>query len=107
MIVLHHGGADPDGPVALQNELREMGVRCESMEIDLSIVSAPRSILDEVETRLGNRSILVNNAAYSTSDGYEVLDGQIFDAHYVVNVGGTLFLSAEFARRFPGQWGAR
>jgi NAD(P)-dependent dehydrogenase (short-subunit alcohol dehydrogenase family) len=29
-------GVDEDGPAKLQNELRELGVRCESLEIDLS-----------------------------------------------------------------------
>src|SRR5205085_4347470 len=100
-------GADPDGPVALQNELRAMGVRCETMEIDLSSETAPRHIMDEVEKRLGNPSILVNNAAYSTRDGYEVLDAHILDAHYAVNVRGTLLLSVEFARSFAGTSGGR
>jgi 3-oxoacyl-[acyl-carrier protein] reductase len=100
-------GADSDGPVALQNELREMGVHCEIMEIDLRSESAPGHIIDEVEKQLGNPSILVNNAASSTRDGYEVLDAQILDAHYTVNVRGTLLLSVEFARRFAGKSGGR
>ena len=100
-------GADLDGPIALQNELRAMGVRCESMEIDLSSESAPKQIMDEVAMQLGNLSILVNNAAYSTRDGYEVLDAQVLDAHYAVNVRGTLLLSVEFARRFKGISGGR
>ena len=84
-----------------------MGIRCENMEIDLSIPSAPGHILDEVQTSLGNPSILVNNAGYSTKDGYERLDAQVLDAHYAVNVRGTLLLSVEFARRFAGNSGGR
>jgi 3-oxoacyl-[acyl-carrier protein] reductase len=100
-------GAEEDGPARLHKELQELGVRCESLEIDLSKVDAPKRILDEVEIRLGSPSILVNNAAYSTRDGFEVLDAAILDAHYAVNMRGTFLLSVEFARRFSGKSGGR
>jgi 3-oxoacyl-[acyl-carrier protein] reductase len=100
-------GADDDGPARLQDELQEMGVRCESLEIDLSKLDAPKRILDEVELRLGLPSILVNNAAYSTRDGYEVLDAETLDAHYAVNMRGAFLLTVEFARRFSGTSGGR
>src|SRR2546425_10832159 len=72
-------GADADGPARLQAELQGIGVRCESLEIDLSKLDAPQRILDEVELRLGLPFILVNNAAYSTRDGYEILDAETLD----------------------------
>ncbi len=100
-------GADEDGPARLQGELQGMGVRCENLEIDLSKLDAPKRILDEVELRLGLPSILVNNAAYSTRDGYEALDAETLDAHYVVNVRGAFLLTVEFARRFSGKSGGR
>src|SRR5690242_3421974 len=67
-------GVDEDGPAKLQQELQELGVRSENLEVDLSTVGAPKRILDEVEVKLGPPSILVNNAAYSTRDGFEILD---------------------------------
>lgn len=100
-------GADEDGPAILQGELTGMGARCESLEIDLSRLDAPKCILDEVETRLGKPSILVNNAAYSTRDGYEALDAETLDAHYAVNMRGAFLLTVEFARRFSGAPGGR
>jgi len=100
-------GAEEDWPAALQQELREMGIRCENLAIDLSVVDAPTRLLDEVEASLGQPSILVNNAAYSTRDGYQVLNAQMLDAHYAINVRGTLLLSVEFARRFTGKTGGR
>ena len=100
-------GVDEDGPAKLQNELRELGVRCESLEIDLSQIDAPQRILDEVELRLGSPSILVNNAAYSTRDGFEILDAATLDAHYAVNMRGTFLLTVEFARRLPRKSGGR
>jgi len=98
---------DENGPTILQDELRGMGVRCENLEIDLSNVDAPMHILDETEARLGQPSILVNNAAYSTRDGYEALNAETLDAHYAVNMRGTMLLSVGFARRFSKKTGGR
>ncbi|HLJ33032.1 MAG TPA: SDR family oxidoreductase [Ktedonobacteraceae bacterium] len=95
-------GAEEHWPTSLQRELRTMGVRCESMVVDLSANDAATRIMDEVDARLGNPSILVNNAAYSTHDGYQLLSAEILDRHYAVNMRGTMLLSVEFARRFVG-----
>ena len=100
-------GVDEDGPARLQNELQELGVRCESLELDLSMIDAPKRILDETERKLGLPSILVNNAAYSTRDGFEVLDAATLDAHYAVNMRGTFLLTVEFARRLYGKSSGR
>ncbi|MFZ3576968.1 SDR family oxidoreductase [Virgibacillus sp. DJP39] len=82
-----------------QQELLELGVRCASMEIDLANSHAPYEILDKVETELGLPTILVNNAAYSTRDGYQTLDSLTLDRHYAVNMRATFLLCAEFSRR--------
>lgn len=94
-------------PAALTGELRKLGVRCASTEIDLSLPGAAPLVLDAVARQLGEPAILVNNAAYSTQGGYETLDADILDAHYAVNVRATLLLCAEFARRFSGGQGGR
>ncbi len=100
-------GADDDGPAALEREVADMGVCVASLEIDLSHPDSPGHVLDFALRELGQPSILVNNAAYSTSDGYRALTAEILDAHYAVNVRGTLLLSVEFARRWPGGAGGR
>jgi 3-oxoacyl-[acyl-carrier protein] reductase len=100
-------GVDENCPERLQHELRGLGVRCENLEIDLSSIDAPRRIMDEVELKLGLPSILVNNAAYSTRDGFEALDAATLDAHYAVNMRGTFLLTVEFARRLSGKSGGR
>lgn len=99
-------GADVDGPRLLCDELVSLGVRCEAIALDLSDPAAGR-LFDEVERRVGSASILVNNATHSTNDGYERLDAVTLDAHYAVNMRGTLLLSVEFARRWPGGDGGR
>ncbi len=96
-------GEDPE----LQEELRGMGVRAEGMELDLSFPDSPAKLLDAVTERLGLPSILINNAAYSTRDGFENLDAETLDAHYAVNLRATALLSVGFARRYPGGPGGR
>lgn len=102
-----YGDGRGDEPGLLAQELQGMGVRCTSLEIDLSLPDLPAQLLDEVENRLGHPSILVNNAAYSASDDYKTLSAHSLDAHYAVNVRGTLLLSVEFARRFSESAGGR
>jgi 3-oxoacyl-[acyl-carrier protein] reductase len=95
-------GADEEGPEALAAEMRGLGVRCEAIEADLSDPAAPGAAIDAAEAALGPLSILVNNAAHSTYDGFEALDAATLDAHYAVNVRAMALLSVEFARRFAG-----
>lgn len=100
-------GSDDDGPPALQRELEQMGVRAFALEADLSQPDSPPWILDRVRGELGDPAILVNNAAHSTNDGFELLDAATLDAHYAVNMRGTMLLSVDFARRFRGGRGGR
>ena len=90
---------DPDGPAALEAELTAIGVRVAAVEVDLSAPEAAAKVLDQVEARLGLPSILVNNAAHSTRDGFQLLDAATLDAHYAVNVRTAALLSVGFARR--------
>jgi 3-oxoacyl-[acyl-carrier protein] reductase len=83
-----------------QEELRKLGVKCESVEFDLSISEAAGEILNAATEKLGYPTILINNAAHSSRDGYELLDAKALDDHYAVNMRTTFLLSVEFARRF-------
>jgi 3-oxoacyl-[acyl-carrier protein] reductase len=100
-------GDDPDGPAALHRELQAIGVRAESLEIDLADPTAPDRVLDAAASRLGPPMILVNNAAYYMDDNYRTLSAESLDAHYAVNVRATVLLSVEFARRYRGGPGGR
>jgi 3-oxoacyl-[acyl-carrier protein] reductase len=103
-------GTDDEGPEALREELKELGVRCEGMHVDLSRPEAPGRVLDAARERLGPPKIVVNNAAhYSVRYGlqYEYLDAAMLDAHYAVNLRATALLSVEFARRYAGGPGGR
>ena len=96
---------DDEGPEALLKELRETGVRAESLEADLSRPESPEEVLDAAEKSLGPLSILVNNATHSETDGYENLDATTLDAHYAVNLRAAALLATGFARRYTGESG--
>jgi 3-oxoacyl-[acyl-carrier protein] reductase len=91
----------------LMEEIRSLGVRCESMELDLSQPDAPRKLLDEVQNKLGSPSILVNNATHSVDVDFRSIDADMLDAHYNVNIRGTCLLTGEFARLIEGKHGGR
>ena len=100
-------GEDQEGPESLLEELRGMGVAAEGLEADLSLPGTPARVLEAAGERLGAPRILVNNAAYSTRDGYQRLDASILDAHYAVNLRATALLSVGFARSYAGGDGGR
>ena len=56
---------DPGDPSELAEELQQRGVLAEYIEADLGQPDCAERILNGVEERLGEASILVNNAAYS------------------------------------------
>ncbi|MFS0749738.1 SDR family oxidoreductase [Oceanobacillus sp. 1P07AA] len=98
-IFFTHYQSEEDWAHAFQEEIRNKGVSCESMEVDLSEVYAYKNILNTVTSSIGIPSILVNNAAHSTRDGYRKLTPEIIDKHYQVNMRQTMMLSVEFARQ--------
>jgi 3-oxoacyl-[acyl-carrier protein] reductase len=100
-------GTTSSEPEMLANELREMGVRAEGIEVDLSDASSPARLFNTLEAGLGSVSILVNNAAYSTRDDHETLTAESLDRHYAVNVRAMALLSVEFVRRFTAGSGGR
>src|SRR5687767_6379003 len=73
-------------PDDLEREIVWAGVRAAAIECDLSDPEAPGWLLDAVAANLGPLSILINNAAHSTREGYERLDAPTIDAHYAVNM---------------------
>ncbi|GAB4227401.1 MAG: SDR family oxidoreductase [Elainellaceae cyanobacterium] len=100
-------GADDHAPQQLQQEWQAMGVKAMGLAVDLSEPTAAAHILNAAEAEFGAIAILVNNAAYSVSDGIQALNAAILDATYAVNLRATALLSVEFARRFRARTGGR
>ena len=100
-------GVDPNGPVALAEELRALGGRVEHLSVDQSRPESAGEIVAACVERLGPPGVLVNNAACSTHHPWESLDAATLDAHYAVNVRGMALLSVAFAKAWPGGEGGR
>jgi 3-oxoacyl-[acyl-carrier protein] reductase len=100
-------GLDAGGPGAIRAEIEALGRRAADHEFDLSDSAAPERVLKWVETALGNLTVIVNNAAFSTRDRLDALETASFDAHYAVNVRAMALLTSGFARRWPGGEGGR
>lgn len=98
---------DASEPDRLLAELQEMGVPATHIPWDLEPAGPLPQLLDRVEAELGPLSILVNNAAFSTRDGWQDLTAEQLDRHYHVNARATAMLSVELCRRFEGESGGR
>jgi len=100
-------GADTADPDLLLADLRERGINATHLPWDLEPADQLPLLLDRAESEIGPISILVNNAAWSTRDGWRDLTAADLDRHYNVNARATAMLSVEFCRRFQGERGGR
>lgn len=78
----------------------ELGVHSEveGLELDLSLPSAPRELIEQAVARFGRVDILVNNAAHWEPGGIDEIGAAQLDRHYAVNTRATVLLCAEFVR---------
>lgn len=90
---------------ALLASLRELGVKAEGLELDLSQPDAANKLFSHARKTLGEIHILVNNAAYSTQEDLSELSAESLDRHYALNVRANALLCQAFAAQFRGPWG--
>lgn len=100
-------GADPDGGATLIADLQRAGTRVAHYAVDLADAERIPSLMADIARDLGVIQVLVNNAAHSTSDGWENLTAAILDAHYFANFRATALLSQAFLRQWPDGPGGR
>ncbi|PGZ98630.1 3-ketoacyl-ACP reductase [Bacillus pseudomycoides] len=100
-------GMKRDEPFILKEEIESFGVRCDMTEINLAQSYAPNRLLYMVSERLGEPTILVNNATYSVNTNYESIDVEKLDSHYTVNVRAPILLSSLFIKHFTKENGGR
>ncbi|QOR68323.1 SDR family oxidoreductase [Cytobacillus suaedae] len=100
-------GEQINDPHVLKEELIKKGVRCEHCELDLSKPDNVAYLLDQVTNILDSPSILVNNAAYSTSTNFDEITAEELDLHYFINIRATTLLSSAFAKAFSNGKGGR
>lgn len=93
-------GSQDDEALEIVADLQNMGVEAAGLELDLSQPAAPAVLFTKVKERFRQANILVNNAAYSTSEDIYALTGQSLDNHYAVNVRGMALLCQAFVQQF-------
>ena len=96
-----------DEPTKIQNEILKVGVKCEKLELDLAITNSAELLFNEVQNKLGQASVLVNNATYSTQTDIDNFSATELDKHYDINLKATTLLTIEFVKRFTLQQGGR
>ncbi len=99
-------GADPGGPDAVADGVREVAVPGAVVAhgpADLARPDAPARLLDTAAEALGGRlDILVANHALSGSDGsLGAIDAAMLDAHWAVDARSVILLAQAYARRRP------
>lgn len=100
-------GADRAGMAPLLADLRGFGGKVEHVEADFADPDAPRIVLAAAVQAFGHVDILVANHAYSTLGALEELTADQIDAHFQVNVRGSLLLTQAFAAQHDGRPGGR
>ena len=98
-------GTPANEPEQLLAQIRELGVRAEAIEVDLSAADCGPMTFDAAEAAIGKIDILINNAAHSMHDDVRTLTVESLDQHYFVNARASAMLTVEFARRFTGSHG--
>jgi len=94
-------------PALIEEEILQLGVRCERLEVDLSLIDSIELLLSEVRRKLGSPQILINNATYSTSTSIDDITAEELDQHYKVNQKATTMLTVKFIREFQFSSGGR
>ncbi len=90
-------GADPGGPEALVEQLREAGGRVEHVSADLADPEAPAALVAAARDAFGHVDAVVANHARSSGQGLENLTAAELDLSYAVNTRASLLLVKAFA----------
>src|SRR3954469_1847307 len=98
---------DNNEPDLIQTEIRDLGVRCEKLELNFIEENTISTLLNEVENKLGLPTILINNATYSTQTSIDSITSEELDKHYLVNLKAPTLLTVEFIKRFQGNRNGR
>jgi 3-oxoacyl-[acyl-carrier protein] reductase len=90
-------GADPGGPEALVDELRQAGGRVEHFSADLADSDAPAALISTARNAFGHVDALVVNHARGVNQSLEDLTVDELDLSYAVNTRAALLLAQAFA----------
>lgn len=90
-----------DAAQQLKSELRQLGVKVELYQVDLSDSTAIEPLLDAVKKSLGPLDILINNAGIFPKGKLMDLTQETLNQVFSVNLFAPLFLMRAFAEQLP------
>lgn len=96
-VAIHYNSSQIEAE-AFANEIRRGGGEAAAIGADLDATPALPSLVAEVESRLGNPVLLVNNASMFADDRGGDLDPALFQRQMTVNLTAPIFLAQAFAR---------
>jgi 3-oxoacyl-[acyl-carrier protein] reductase len=100
-------GVAQNEPSLIRAELEGLGARVADLSVDMSTIDSSDTILTTCRERLGAPSVLINNAAYSTTQPWDQLTVDDIDRHLAVNYRASTLLSLGFAKGFTRGEGGR
>jgi len=96
-IAIHYNRSKKDA-IAAQVLVRELGVRCEVFKADLSDPSQASSLIKNVQKKMPQLSLLVNNASIFNEKRFLDVKEKDFDTEFNINFKSPFFLSQQFAK---------
>lgn len=91
-------GVEENEPDLIKEELLQLGVKCENIELDLRQLDSVHTLLNTAKEKMGQPSILINNATYSTQTDLNNIEASELDSHYEVNLRAPIILTSEFVK---------
>jgi len=107
VFITYLGVPDDQKAAAVVAEMQKNGSQVASCAADLTDPTVAPAIFDQAEVAIGPIDILVNNAAYSTSDSIDAITSDEIDRHYAVNVRAMVLMCQEYVRRRGDRTGGR
>lgn len=99
-VALHYASSKA-GAEATAQEIRALGVKCETLQADLLDEAAIAGLTPRATERLGPLTLLINNASIFEYDNLETATRESWDRHMMSNLRAPFVLSQAFAAQAP------
>lgn len=90
----------------IRSAVESLGVRQAAIEADLSQITAPSMIFEEIGKRLGSVSALILNHCHCLESDILSTSIESFDLHHAINARASWLLIREFITRFTAEPGS-
>ncbi len=96
-----HANSNITSAEELASEINSNGGSAMAFQADLSKLNEPSKLINEVITKFGPLTVLVNCASVFLEDDIYQINETNFDLHYALHVRAPSFLASEFAKQLP------